>query len=166
MYRLKTIKINNANKIIYITPKNQQVENSSSGNYPKKNLPRFIANERNNPGTRRFNKLHIRGSNIRDISGGVEAAGGSIPWVTEDSDNRLVNEVPVHNEEPWNSSQIIRCSSQEDPRRGRLSVGGAIELLRKRDEEGNPEILHQFGRGGGGDGRGGGRCWRIRGSGV
>lgn len=59
-------------------------------NYFVKNILWFVIYKWNNPSTGAFNELDVRGSNIRGISGFVEAARGAVPGMAEDSNNRTV----------------------------------------------------------------------------
>lgn len=86
-----------------------------------KNLPRFIVDKRNNSSTRRFNKLRIRRRNVRNILSVVEAAGGTVPGVTEDSDDRPEIEAAADRCDSRSSSRRIRLILHELPRSRGLS---------------------------------------------
>lgn len=70
-------------------------EKEEGGDYIVENLHRFIEDEGNDSGTSRFNKFHIRRSDIRRISGIAEAARSTIARVAENSDDRSEIQIGV-----------------------------------------------------------------------
>lgn len=106
--------------------------------YFVENLQRFIVDEGNDSGTSRFNKFHIRSSYVRRISGIVEAAGGAVARVADNSDDRSEIEIGIRRGAPRTSNDGVVLSGQEQQRLSGLSVDGGAELLGESKDERNP----------------------------
>lgn len=114
------IKIKKTNRIQNITSKSENRKLKGSDDYFVQNLRRLIVDEGNDSGTSRFSKFHIRSSYVRRISGVAEAAGGAVPRVADDSDDRSEIEIGV-----WHGAPL---RGQEEESVGGVSVDGGAEL--------------------------------------
>jgi len=103
--------------------------------YLQKLLRRLVEDEGNNSGAGGLHELHVGGGNVGDAGGISEAAGGAVPGVADDSDDRLVVETGIGS--GATGRRVTAELTREDDRRADRGGGKRAEGEGEEEEDPN-----------------------------